>query len=82
MSLHVPAGQLIGIVGSSGSGRSSLARLIQRRYVPESGRVLIDGIDLALVDPAWLCRQIGVVLRENVCSTAQRGKTSRSVTRA
>jgi ABC-type multidrug transport system fused ATPase/permease subunit len=66
MSLNVPAGQLVGIVGSSGSGRSTLARLIQRLYVPESGPVLIDGIDLALRDPAWLRRQIGVVLRENV----------------
>jgi subfamily B ATP-binding cassette protein HlyB/CyaB len=66
ISLHVPAGQLVGIVGSSGSGKSTLARLIQRLYVPESGRVLIDGIDLALADPTWLRRQIGVVLQENV----------------
>ena len=34
--------------------------------MPESGRVLVDGIDLAMVDPAWLRRQIGVVLQENV----------------
>ena len=34
-------------------------------YVPESGRVLIDGVDLAMVEPAWLRRQIGVVLQEN-----------------
>jgi ATP-binding cassette, subfamily B, bacterial HlyB/CyaB len=66
ISLHIPAGQVLGIVGSSGSGKSTLARLIQRLYVPESGRVLIDGIDLALADPAWLRRQIGVVLQENV----------------
>jgi subfamily B ATP-binding cassette protein HlyB/CyaB len=66
LSLHIPAGQVLGIVGSSGSGKSTLARLIQRLYVPESGRVLIDGIDLALADPAWLRRQIGVVLQENV----------------
>jgi ATP-binding cassette, subfamily B, bacterial HlyB/CyaB len=66
ISLDIPAGQLVGIVGSSGSGKSTLARLIQRLYVPESGRVLIDGIDLALADPAWLRRQIGVVLQENV----------------
>ena len=66
VSLHVPAGQVLGIVGSSGSGKSTLAKLIQRLYVPESGRVLIDGIDLSLADPAWLRRQIGVVLQENV----------------
>lgn len=66
VSLKVPAGQLIGIVGSSGSGKSTLAKLIQRLYVPESGRVLVDGIDLAQVDPAWLRRQIGVVLQDNM----------------
>ena len=57
---------MIGIVGSSGSGKSTLAKLIQRLYVPETGRVLIDGVDLSLVDPAWLRRQIGVVLQDNI----------------
>jgi subfamily B ATP-binding cassette protein HlyB/CyaB len=66
VSLQIPAGQVLGIVGSSGSGKSTLAKLIQRLYVPESGRVLVDGADLSLVDPAWLRRQIGVVLQENV----------------
>jgi subfamily B ATP-binding cassette protein HlyB/CyaB len=56
---------VIGIVGRSGSGKSTLTKLIQRLYVPESGRVLIDGVDLALVEPAWLRRRIGVVLQEN-----------------
>src|SRR6202047_5622470 len=64
--LRLPAGQIVGIVGPSGSGKSTLAKLIQRLYVPESGRVLVDGIDLSVVDPAWLRRQIGVVLQENV----------------
>ena len=62
----VPAGQMVGIVGPSGSGKSTLAKLVQRLYVPESGRVLVDGVDLAMVDTAWLRRQIGVVLQENV----------------
>ncbi len=65
VGLEVPAGQVVGIIGSSGSGKSTLAKLIQRLYVPESGRVTIDGVDLAMVDPAWLRRQIGVVLQEN-----------------
>jgi len=65
-SFSVPAGQVVGIVGPSGSGKSTLAKLIQRLYVPESGRVLIDGTDLAMVDLAWLRRQIGVVLQENI----------------
>jgi len=66
VSFAVPPGQTVGIVGPSGSGKSTFAKLIQRLYVPESGRVLIDGMDLAMADPAWLRRQIGVVLQENV----------------
>lgn len=66
VSLSVPAGQFVGVVGTSGSGKSTLAKLIQRLYVPESGRVLVDGTDLAVVDPTWLRRQIGIVLQENI----------------
>ncbi|TIW67131.1 MAG: type I secretion system permease/ATPase, partial [Mesorhizobium sp.] len=66
VSFSVEPGQVIGIVGSSGSGKSTIAKLIQRLYVPESGRVLVDGVDLAMVDLTWLRRQIGVVLQENV----------------
>src|SRR5271168_2120220 len=66
VSFNVPAGQVVGIVGPSGSGKSTLAKLIQRLYVPESGRIFVDGIDLNMVDPAWLRRQVGVVLQENV----------------
>lgn len=66
VSLAIPAGQVIGVVGKSGSGKSTLAKLVQRMYVPERGRVLVDGVDLALVEPAWLRRQVGVVLQENV----------------
>jgi subfamily B ATP-binding cassette protein HlyB/CyaB len=66
VSFLVNAGTVVGIVGASGSGKSTLAKLIQRLYVPESGRVLVDGVDLAMVDSAWLRRQIGVVLQENI----------------
>ena len=70
IDFDVPAGQIVGIVGPSGSGKSTVAKLVQRLYVPESGKVLVDGIDLAVVDPAWLRRQIGVVLQENVLFNA------------
>jgi ATP-binding cassette, subfamily B, bacterial HlyB/CyaB len=66
VSFQARAGEVIGIAGSSGSGKSTLGKLIQRLYVPESGRVLVDGTDLAMVDLAWLRRQVGVVLQENV----------------
>ena len=70
LSLSIRAGEVIGIVGRSGSGKSTLIKLVQRLYVPEQGRVLIDGNDLALADPAWLRRQVGVVLQENVLMNA------------
>jgi ATP-binding cassette, subfamily B, bacterial HlyB/CyaB len=66
VSFSVPSGQIVGIVGPSGSGKSTLAKLIQRMYVPEGGRIMIDGMDISIVDPAWLRRQIGVVLQDNV----------------
>jgi subfamily B ATP-binding cassette protein HlyB/CyaB len=66
ISLHIPAGQVVGIVGPSGSGKSTLTKLVQRLYVPEKGRVMIDGIDLSVTDVAWLRRQVGSVLQENV----------------
>ena len=65
VSLNIKPGQVLGIVGRSGSGKSTLTKLVQRLYVPEAGRVLVDGVDLALVEPAWLRRQVGVVLQEN-----------------
>ena len=66
VSIDIGKGEIVGIVGRSGSGKSTFVKLIQRLYVPEHGRVLVDGVDLAMVDPAWLRRQIGVVLQENV----------------
>jgi len=65
IELQIDPGEIIGIVGRSGSGKSTLTKLIQRLHVPGTGRVLIDGIDLAMIEPAWLRRQIGVVLQEN-----------------
>lgn len=66
VTIEIPAGQVVGIVGPSGSGKSTLTKLVQRLYVPESGRVMVDGVDLAAVDVAWLRRQVGVVLQENM----------------
>jgi len=65
ITFSVASGKVIGIVGRSGSGKSTIAKLIQRLYVPERGRILVDNVDLAQVDSAWLRRQVGVVLQEN-----------------
>ncbi len=53
------------MVGRSGSGKSTVSKLIERMYLPRGGRIVIDGMDLALVDPAYLRQNIGVVLQEN-----------------
>lgn len=65
VTFQVKPGDVIGIVGRSGSGKSTLAKLVQRLYVPERGRALVDGVDLAIVDTVWLRHNIGVVLQEN-----------------
>jgi subfamily B ATP-binding cassette protein HlyB/CyaB len=65
VNLKVLPGEVIGIVGRSGSGKSTLTKLVQRLYVPDRGRVLVDGQDIAIIDTASLRHQIGVVLQEN-----------------
>ena len=66
VTLSIAPGEVIGVVGASGSGKSTLTKLVQRLYSPQSGQVMIDGVDAAQLDPGWLRRQIGVVLQENV----------------
>lgn len=63
--LMIRPGERVGIVGRSGSGKSTLSSLLQRLHTAQRGRVLIDGIDIALADPASLRRQIGVVPQES-----------------
>jgi subfamily B ATP-binding cassette protein HlyB/CyaB len=65
ISLRIHPGEMIGIVGPSGSGKSTLTKLLQRLHMASSGEILIDGMDVAQLDPAWLRRQLGVVLQEN-----------------
>lgn len=65
VNLQINPGEVIGIVGKSGSGKSTLTKLLQRLYVPETGRVLVDGVDLGMVDTSWLRQNVGVVLQEN-----------------
>ncbi|MGK6317934.1 type I secretion system permease/ATPase [Sphingomonas sp. DT-204] len=66
ISFELPAGGTLGVAGSSGSGKSTLTKLLQRLYTPASGCISLDGIDVSQIDPAWLRRQIGVVLQENL----------------
>jgi subfamily B ATP-binding cassette protein HlyB/CyaB len=65
VDLNIQPGEVIGIVGRSGSGKSTLTKLVQRLYVPDRGRVLVDGQDIAIIDTTSLRHQTGVVLQEN-----------------
>ena len=64
--LTIQPGEVIGVVGHSGSGKSSLAKVIQRLYTPRTGRLLIDDQDIMQLDPNWLRRQIGVVIQDSM----------------
>ena len=65
MSFDIEPGTVVGVVGRSGSGKSTISKLIQRLYIPEAGKISVDGMDISLVNPAMLRKQIGVVLQEN-----------------
>ncbi|OCQ88981.1 peptidase C39 [Nostoc sp. MBR 210] len=66
INLEFTTGQFIGIVGQSGSGKSTMMKLLLRLYDVESGRILIDGYDIAKVELYSLRRQIGVVPQETL----------------
>ncbi|KAJ6425427.1 hypothetical protein OIU84_026075 [Salix udensis] len=63
-SLNVPSGKTIALVGSSGSGKSTVVSLIERFYDPNSGQVLLDGHDIKTLKLRWLRQQIGLVSQE------------------
>jgi len=65
ISAEFTAGQSVGLVGRSGSGKSTITKLIQRLYIPNSGTIYIDGVDIRHMNPKWLRNNIGVVLQEN-----------------
>jgi len=65
ISFTVAPGQVVGIVGRSGSGKTTITRLLQGLYMPQAGLIKIDGQDLKEIDLAHLRTRIGVVLQEN-----------------
>ncbi|XP_013857271.1 ATP-binding cassette sub-family B member 10, mitochondrial [Austrofundulus limnaeus] len=66
LNLFVPAGTVMAVVGSSGSGKSSLVSLLLRLYNPDSGIISIDGHDIRDLNPYWLRSHIGTVSQEPV----------------
>ncbi|KAL1548027.1 (ABC) transporter [Salvia divinorum] len=64
LSLDIPPGKIVALVGGSGSGKSTVISLIERFYDPLSGHVLLDGNDVRELDLKWLRQQIGLVNQE------------------
>ncbi len=64
VNLHVPAGQTVALVGATGAGKSTMAKLVARFYDPTSGRVLVDGHDLREIASSSLRSQMGIVPQE------------------
>ena len=61
VSLDAPPGSIVALVGASGAGKSTIARLIERFYDPTGGALLLDGVDFRQLELRWLRRQIGFV---------------------
>jgi len=66
VSCTISPGEVVGIVGATGSGKTTLVKLIQRLYMPTAGRIAVDGMSVTAMDGAWLRRQMGVVAQEFV----------------
>jgi ABC-type multidrug transport system fused ATPase/permease subunit len=64
VNLHIPPGQTVALVGATGAGKSTLAKLVARFYDPDHGRVLVDGHDLRDVTEHSLRSQLGIVPQE------------------
>jgi len=64
VSFHLQPGRSLALVGENGSGKTTLIKLLTRLYVPSSGRILLDGLDLAEWNPAALRRRVGVIFQD------------------
>jgi subfamily B ATP-binding cassette protein HlyB/CyaB len=65
LSFQLPPGATLGIVGRSGSGKSTVTKLVQRLYLAREGAIYIDGIDARHLNPMWLRQQIGTVIQDS-----------------
>ena len=64
VSFHLRPGQSLALVGENGSGKTTIIKLLTRLYVPASGRIMLDGLDLAEWNPAALRRRVGVIFQD------------------
>jgi ATP-binding cassette subfamily B (MDR/TAP) protein 1 len=61
ISLNIPAGKTTAFVGASGSGKSTIIGLLERWYMPSSGRLLLDGVDVSTLNVKWFRSQMALV---------------------
>ncbi|KAG8671709.1 hypothetical protein FPOAC1_004963 [Fusarium poae] len=66
INLNIPAGKTTAFVGASGSGKSTIIGLLERWYVPSSGRLLLDGVDVSTLNVKWFRSQMALVQQEPV----------------
>jgi ATP-binding cassette subfamily B protein len=64
INLHIRPGESLALVGQNGSGKTTLIKLLTRLYAPDSGRILLDGVDLVEWDETTLRRRIGVIFQD------------------
>jgi ABC-type multidrug transport system fused ATPase/permease subunit len=69
LTLTIPAGQTVALVGATGAGKTTIARLLARIYDPLEGSVLLDGVDLRLLDDRSLRREVVLITQENFLFT-------------
>jgi ABC-type multidrug transport system fused ATPase/permease subunit len=65
LSLNIPAGQTVALVGTTGAGKTTIAKLVARFYDPQAGAVLLDGVDVRQLDDATLRRHVTLLTQEN-----------------
>ncbi|KAJ4733898.1 ABC transporter B family member 11 [Rhynchospora pubera] len=66
LSLSIPSGKTVALVGESGSGKSTVIALLERFYDPDSGTILLDGVEITRLNVSWLRKQMGLVSQEPV----------------
>jgi ATP-binding cassette, subfamily B, bacterial len=70
LNLTIPAGQTVALVGATGAGKTTIARLLARFYDPDQGQVLLDGVDLRIVADTDLRREVILITQENFLFSA------------
>jgi ATP-binding cassette subfamily B (MDR/TAP) protein 1 len=73
-SISIPTGTTVALVGESGSGKSTVISLVERFYDPQSGEVLLDGVNLKELNLSWIRQKIGLVSQEPILFTTTIGE--------